>query len=103
MSDDAAELEPLIKKLTIATLRRRIAELEAQASLDRDLILAADKRIAGLIVLLRELAEAEADYRIKHDTLGDGHIDAGRAWDKMRKAGNRARAALAPAEDHPNS
>ncbi len=58
----------------------RIAELEAER--DR------------LAEHLGELAQTEADYRLKHDTLGDGHIDAGRAWDKMRKSGDRARAAL---------
>lgn len=44
--------------------------------------------------LLRELAGAEAHYRLMHDTHGDGHMKAGRAWDLMRRAGDKARAAL---------
>ncbi len=100
----------------------RIAELEADLSLSDKNIAAASERIAELEgerdhlkalvrdqskdlrdneaerdrlkVALCDLEKAEADYRIKHDTLGDAHIDAGRAWDKLRKAGNRARAAF---------
>jgi hypothetical protein len=36
---------------------------------------------------LRELADAEKNYRWLHCTQGGGHIDTGRAWDKMRRAG----------------
>jgi hypothetical protein len=43
---------------------------------------------------LRELADAEKNYRWLHDTQGGGHIDTGRAWDKMRRAGDKARAKL---------
>ncbi len=43
---------------------------------------------------LRELANAEADYRRLHDLYGRGHIQTGRAWDRMRRAGDAARAAL---------
>lgn len=43
---------------------------------------------------LLELADAEKNYRWLHDTQGGGHIDTGRAWDKMRRAGDKARAAL---------
>ncbi len=41
------------------------------------------------------LAYAEAEYRLQHDTKGGGHIDTGRAWDRMRYAGKRVTAALA--------
>lgn len=40
------------------------------------------------------LAEAEATYRITHDTRGDGHIETGRAWDKLRQAGDALRREL---------
>jgi hypothetical protein len=64
----------------------------------------ARKRIAPFIIpkpkpdpladALLELADAEKNYRWLHDTQGGGHIDTGRAWDKMRRAGDKARAAL---------
>jgi hypothetical protein len=44
---------------------------------------------------LLELADAEKNYRWLHDTQGGGHIDTGRAWDKMRRAGDKATAVLA--------
>lgn len=40
------------------------------------------------------LARAEANYRSAHDLLGAADIRTGQAWDKMRKAGDIARAAL---------
>jgi hypothetical protein len=43
----------------------------------------------------RELSVAEIEYRSTHDLKGDGHIETGRAWDRMRNAGYRLRAALA--------
>jgi hypothetical protein len=45
----------------------------------------------------KALAEAVAHYRLAHDTMGGGHIDTGRAWDKMRKAEREHEAALAKA------
>lgn len=44
---------------------------------------------------LRELADAEAEYRHCHDHKGAGHIKTGRAWDAMRHAGDRARKLIA--------
>lgn len=45
---------------------------------------------------LSELSDSERNYRMIHDLDGDAHINAGRAWDKMRQAGHRARALLTP-------
>lgn len=49
---------------------------------------------------LTDLAAAEMGYRIRHDVYGDGSPHTGRAWDLMRRAGDKARAvraALKPA------
>lgn len=43
---------------------------------------------------LSELARAEATYRGMHDLKGGQHIETGRAWDEMRRAGDRARELL---------
>lgn len=43
---------------------------------------------------LDTLQQAEAEYRLMHDRHGDGSRAAGRAWDLMRRAGDKARAAL---------
>ena len=51
--------------------------------------------IEALCEALLELANAEKNYRWLHDTQGGGHIDTGRAWDKMRRAGDKATALLA--------
>jgi hypothetical protein len=52
-----------------------------------------------LVEVLLELANAESQYRTNHDLNGDGSIESGRAWDRMRRAGNAARAAYAPDND----
>lgn len=49
--------------------------------------------------LLDSLQKAEALYRYCHDFNGADHINTGRAWDEMRRAGNSARQALTPAAD----
>lgn len=53
----------------------------------------------GEVERLREaldgLQQAEATYRSAHDRHGDGSSKAGRAWDLLRRAGDKARAALA--------
>jgi hypothetical protein len=43
---------------------------------------------------LDALQRAEAEYRATHDFKGDDHRDTGRAWDRMRAAGNAARSLL---------
>lgn len=43
---------------------------------------------------LDDLQQAEFEYRQMHDRHGDGSQAAGRAWDLMRRAGDKARAAL---------
>jgi hypothetical protein len=44
--------------------------------------------------LLRELAEAEAEYRRCYQTTHDGSASTGMAWDRMRKVADRARKLL---------
>lgn len=43
---------------------------------------------------LRELELAESDYRHCYERDGGDAMTTGRAWDHMRKTGDRARAAL---------
>lgn len=43
---------------------------------------------------LDDLQRAEAEYRRMHDLHGDDSMWAGHAWDLMRRAGDKARAAL---------
>jgi hypothetical protein len=47
-----------------------------------------------LVEALSELSDAEASYRKAHDLYGGGDIRTGRAWDRLRRAGDKARAAL---------
>lgn len=58
---------------------------------------ARDDEIEALRGKLDELQKAEAAYRYAHDILGSGDSKTGRAWDLMRRAGDAARALLAPA------
>lgn len=52
---------------------------------------------------LAELEKAEAHYRLTFQIAPSAdHLDVGRAWDRMRKAGDAARAALAQSEAQPN-
>ena len=51
-------------------------------------------RTNALFDALDGLQKAEAEYRFAHDRFGGGHSDTGRAWDLMRRAGDRARALL---------
>lgn len=53
----------------------------------------------GLVDALEGLQKAEADYRLAHDVHGSGDMRCGRAWDKMRRAGDKARAALSAKGD----
>lgn len=52
----------------------------------------------NLLDALYELERAEAHYRLVFQTAPSAsHLDVGRAWDRMAKAGNRARSAIAQA------
>lgn len=42
-------------------------------------------------LLSKRIAGAELNYRSAYERHGDGHIETGRAWDKMRKAGDAIR------------
>ena len=74
-------------RISEAFARHRLAALEAQAS-----------RIAELEAGLRAIESAEATYRYAHDVLGGGDSKTGRAWDLMRRAGDRARTLLGDRE-----
>ena len=52
--------------------------------------------IEDLRAALERLERAEGGYRAAHDIYGDGHPMAGRAWDELRRAGDRARSLLDP-------
>lgn len=67
---------------------RRVDDLEAE----RDAVLV---REAALRDGLDRLQCMERVYRERHDFHGDGHLETGRAWDHMRRAGDIARATLA--------
>lgn len=51
-----------------------------------------------LLQALEDLEIAEQIYRHNHDLHGAGDMRTGQSWDKMRKAGDRARAAIAKAK-----
>ncbi len=53
------------------------------------------KAVDNFTKALDELQDAEYRYRSDHDVRGDGSLEAGRAWDNMRRCGNRARLILA--------
>lgn len=65
-----------------------------EASANAAFIVTAVNSHADLVKALEELQAAETAYRMCHDLDGDGHINTGRAWDKLRQAGQRARTAL---------
>jgi len=54
----------------------------------------ASDEVATLLNALRYLADCEARYRLSYEQRGSGDMQTGRAWDAMRKAGDRARAIL---------
>ncbi|EQB03873.1 hypothetical protein [Sphingobium sp. HDIP04] len=57
-------------------------------------IAALEEEIKRLREALDDLQQAEAEYRLMHDRYGDGSRAAGRAWDLMRRSGDKARTAL---------
>lgn len=68
-------------------IKEAISHLSGQMELDRLRSLACD------------LQMAEAAYRRAHDLHGDGSREAGRAWDLMRRAGDKVRRALGGTDD----
>jgi hypothetical protein len=59
-----------------------------------DTIQSLQAEVSALREGLRNIESAEKDYRWMHDTLGGGNAKTGRAWDLMRRYGDRARALL---------
>lgn len=49
------------------------------------------KEKVSALGLLTELATAEHHYRFCHDNYGSDDIKTGRAWDVLRRAGDKAR------------
>jgi hypothetical protein len=73
------------------TLTAEVRKWEAEYRAEREGL---NSRVATLAAELRGLADAEAEYRRVHDQYGGSDRRSGRAWDLMRRAGDRARAAL---------
>ena len=78
-------------RYSIAVVSPRATKEEQAANLA--LIAAAPEMLEALDVL----QAAEAHYRKSHNAFGEGHIETGRAWDAMRRAGNKACVAVAKA------
>lgn len=81
-------------KSQIKSLEGTIDLLEANARVQAKLLADTGRRAEELTKALEDLQDAEQAYRMCHDLDGDGHVNTGRAWDKMRRAGRRARSAL---------
>jgi len=47
-----------------------------------------------LMAACKALAKTEANYRLVHDVHGGDSPESGRAWDKLRRCGDKARAAI---------
>jgi hypothetical protein len=60
-------------------------------------------RAEGLREALDDLQQAEFEYRLMHDRHGDGASATGRAWDLMKRAGDKARATLIPQSPAPSA
>ncbi len=58
--------------------------------------IAAERERDRLGEALDTLQRSEAAYRRAHDVHGDGALAAGRAWDILRRAGDKARGVLFP-------
>jgi hypothetical protein len=63
----------------------------------------AHARPEGLREALDDLQQAEFEYRLMHDRHGEGASATGRAWDLMKRAGDKARAALVPQSPAPSA
>lgn len=72
-----------------------------QDNTELEYLLATPEREATAVMreALELLVGACGAYRVCHDHDGDGHINTGRAWDKMRAAEANALAALAAARE----
>lgn len=98
--DDAGGSDELVELLKMFDFEgsRELADaitLACCGQLSNDLIEAQAARIKALEEVLIVLQGAEWEYRHGHDLYGDGSMEAGRAWDQMRRAGDKARIVLA--------
>lgn len=88
----AAEIKRLQAELTKVTSWLQLERKHHTEAEQKCVKLLAEKgRLRGALL---ELATAERTYREVHDLYGDGSREAGYAWDKLRQAGDHARAAL---------
>lgn len=76
---------PLVEAMTV--------NAEFAAVIER--AIGAERAMPDLLAAGEALQVAEADYRLAHDLHGDGSLVAGTMWDRMRKAGDQMRAAIA--------
>jgi hypothetical protein len=75
---------PVVDDLTASQAMRKAAEAISTLLKERD----------ALRNHVDDLQQAEFEYRLMHDRYGDGASTTGRAWDLMKRAGDKARAAL---------
>lgn len=88
------EMRGLIPDDTAERAAAHIAALEARIDADTQTIATLRADLAEAVEGLEDLAEKEAEYRHEHDVYGAGNIMTGRAWDRMRYSGNRARSLI---------
>src|SRR5579864_2799359 len=99
LPDDKAERAGDPSNAELAEQLLRFADDISVMDLDdsADLVRLAAQRLKArseISEALRNLSVAEATYRATHDLEGDASPKTGRAWDLMRRAGDKARAAL---------
>jgi nucleotide-binding universal stress UspA family protein len=75
--------------IDVPAMKARIIERFAAPTVSESVTVA-----SGVREVLDDLQQAEHEYREIHDRHGDGSQAAGRAWDLLRRAGDKARAAL---------
>lgn len=81
--------------------RARAWEALKDLQTQRRQLAAAHARIVSLEAALGNLAKWEADYRLAHDSYGGNSQESGWHWDKMRRAGDKARELLAAPDAQP--
>lgn len=77
-----------------AAIMRYTMDREAADAISR-----LERENAELRGMLGDLQFAESDYRAVYGLHGDGSRQSGRAWDLMRRAGDKARALLSRTQE----